>query len=195
VQGDPPTSDSAPRAGEPTGLGPVGWLLWVWRSLTTMRTALVLLLLLALAAVPGSLVPQEGRQPAPRAADFRKRHPDIAPVLDRLGFLRRLLVALVRRSLPAALHLARRLHRAPDPAVAACAEWAFGTRGPGARIPTLSPADRQTPVARTGGRTRSAVAGGATGSSTQVLAPPAAASPKEPQNGIRRPTPQYPLGV
>ncbi|ALV33094.1 cytochrome c biogenesis protein ResB [Streptomyces sp. CdTB01] len=50
-----------------------------------MRTALVLLLLLALAAVPGSLVPQEGRQPA-QAADFRKRNPGLAPVLDKLGF-------------------------------------------------------------------------------------------------------------
>ncbi|GHC14069.1 MULTISPECIES: cytochrome c biogenesis protein ResB [Streptomyces] len=50
-----------------------------------MRTALVLLLLLALAAVPGSLVPQEGRQPA-QAADFRRRNPDLAPLLDTLGF-------------------------------------------------------------------------------------------------------------
>ena len=32
---------------------------WVWRQVTSMRTALVLLLLLALAAIPGSIVPQE----------------------------------------------------------------------------------------------------------------------------------------
>ncbi|MGP4045368.1 cytochrome c biogenesis protein ResB [Streptomyces sp. 2A115] len=50
-----------------------------------MRTALGLLLLLALAAVPGSLVPQEARQPA-QAADFRKRYPDLAPLLGRPGF-------------------------------------------------------------------------------------------------------------
>src|SRR5699024_4558583 len=31
---------------------------WFWRQLTSMRTALVLLLLLALAAIPGSVVPQ-----------------------------------------------------------------------------------------------------------------------------------------
>ncbi|MGC5409797.1 cytochrome c biogenesis protein ResB [Streptomyces sp. DT225] len=85
TQGDAPTSESAPQASEPKGLGPVGWLRWGWRSLTTMRTALVLLLLLALAAVPGSLVPQEGRQPA-QAADFRERYPDLAPLLDKLGF-------------------------------------------------------------------------------------------------------------
>ncbi|MEU0680128.1 MULTISPECIES: cytochrome c biogenesis protein ResB [Streptomyces] len=85
TRGDGSASDSEPKADEPKGLGPVGWLRWVWRSLTSMRTALVLLLLLALAAVPGSLVPQEGRQPA-QAADFRRRYPDLAPVLDRLGF-------------------------------------------------------------------------------------------------------------
>lgn len=85
AQGDAPTSEFAPLADEPKGLGPVGWLRWGWRSLTTMRTALVLLLLLALAAVPGSLVPQEGRQPA-AAADFRRRYADLAPLLGRLGF-------------------------------------------------------------------------------------------------------------
>ncbi|MBU6532414.1 cytochrome c biogenesis protein ResB [Streptomyces sp. NPDC048405] len=65
-------------------LGPVGWLRWLWRSLTSMRTALVLLLLLALAAVPGSLVPQQERQPA-QAADFRRNNPDLSNVLDTLG--------------------------------------------------------------------------------------------------------------
>ena len=33
---------------------------WFWRQLTSMRTALMLLLLLAIAAVPGSLYPQRG---------------------------------------------------------------------------------------------------------------------------------------
>src|SRR5690606_25941659 len=33
---------------------------WTWRQLTSMRTALFLLLLLASAAVPGSVVPQAG---------------------------------------------------------------------------------------------------------------------------------------
>ena len=32
---------------------------WTWRQLTSMRTALILLFLLALAAIPGSVVPQE----------------------------------------------------------------------------------------------------------------------------------------
>ncbi len=34
-------------------------LRWSWRQLTSMRTALILLLLLALAAIPGSVIPQE----------------------------------------------------------------------------------------------------------------------------------------
>ena len=34
-------------------LGPRGWARWTWRQLTSMRTALFLLLLLAVAAVPG----------------------------------------------------------------------------------------------------------------------------------------------
>ncbi|MFA3879338.1 cytochrome c biogenesis protein ResB [Streptomyces anthocyanicus] len=81
-------ADEAPTAqGASVGgprLGPVGWLRWLWRSLTSMRTALVLLLLLALAAVPGSLVPQQDRQPA-QAADFRRNNPDLSNVLDTLG--------------------------------------------------------------------------------------------------------------
>ena len=50
----------APQNGR---LGPLGWLRWGWRQLTSMRTALMLLLLLALGAVPGSLVPQRSADP------------------------------------------------------------------------------------------------------------------------------------
>ena len=39
-------------------LGVGGMLRWAWTQLTSMRTALFLLLLLAVAAVPGSLFPQ-----------------------------------------------------------------------------------------------------------------------------------------
>lgn len=85
TQGDSLTSELTSQAGESKVLGPVDWLRWGWRSLTMMRTALVLLLLLALAAVPGALVSQEVRQPA-AAGDFRRRYADLAPLLDRLGF-------------------------------------------------------------------------------------------------------------
>lgn len=40
-----------------SALGFLGMLRWAWTQLTSMRTALFLLLLLAVAAVPGSLFP------------------------------------------------------------------------------------------------------------------------------------------
>jgi len=66
-------------------LGPVGMLRWAWRQLTSMRTALFLLLLLAIAAVPGSIWPQRNID-AGRVADYLARHRSAGPWLDRLGF-------------------------------------------------------------------------------------------------------------
>ena len=62
---------------------PGRWLVRRWRWLTSMRTAVVLLFLLALAAVPGSLFPQRSLTPSAVARYFRE-NPDLAPVLDRL---------------------------------------------------------------------------------------------------------------
>ncbi|WP_345800182.1 cytochrome c biogenesis protein ResB [Microbacterium sp. AZCO] len=64
-------------------LGPVGWLRWGWRQLTSMRTALVLLLLLAIAAVPGSIVPQRSADPN-GVTQYFADNPDLAPILDKL---------------------------------------------------------------------------------------------------------------
>jgi cytochrome c biogenesis protein len=58
---------------------------WFWRQLTSMRTALMLLLLLAIAAVPGSLVPQRGVD-ARAVEQYFIDHPTSAPILDNLGF-------------------------------------------------------------------------------------------------------------
>nr|WP_221379853.1 cytochrome c biogenesis protein ResB [Actinoplanes polyasparticus] len=55
-----------------------------WRQLTSMRTALVLLFLLAIAAIPGSVFPQRGVN-AERVTQYYQQHPDLAPVLERLG--------------------------------------------------------------------------------------------------------------
>ncbi len=56
-----------------------------WRGLTSMRTALVLLFLLAVAALPGALLPQ--RSLNVRLVDqYLTDHPQLGPVLDRLGF-------------------------------------------------------------------------------------------------------------
>ena len=53
-----------PPAGESQLVRPVGWARWGWRQLTSMRTALVLLFLLAVGSVPGSSLPQQGIDPA-----------------------------------------------------------------------------------------------------------------------------------
>jgi len=77
---DSPSSD---RIQQPR-LSPVGWLRFAWRQLTSMRTALALLLLMALAAVPGSLVPQRSSDPN-GVIQFEQDNPDLFAVLDSLG--------------------------------------------------------------------------------------------------------------
>jgi cytochrome c biogenesis protein len=64
-------------------LGLVGWSRWAWRQLTSMRTALLLLLLLAVAAVPGSVLPQSRVDPG-RVQQYLQDHPELGPVLQRL---------------------------------------------------------------------------------------------------------------
>jgi len=63
-------------------LGVVGWLRWIWRLLTSMRTALILLLLLAAAAIPGSVYPQHSADPNGVTTYFQQ-NPELAPVLDK----------------------------------------------------------------------------------------------------------------
>lgn len=62
-------------------LGFLGTLRWVWTQLTSMRTALFLLLLLAVAAVPGSLFPQRPANPAV-VTQYIRDNPETGPVLD-----------------------------------------------------------------------------------------------------------------
>jgi cytochrome c biogenesis protein len=54
-----------------------------WRSLTSMGTALVLLVLLALGAIPGALLPQRSLN-AGKVDDYLKTHPVIGPWLNEL---------------------------------------------------------------------------------------------------------------
>jgi cytochrome c biogenesis protein len=54
-----------------------------WRQLTSMRTALVLLFLLALAAIPGSVLPQKGVG-IEDVQGYVRAHPRLGPWLDRL---------------------------------------------------------------------------------------------------------------
>lgn len=68
----------------PRGLGPVGWLRWTWRQLTSMRTALILLFLLAVAAIPGSVFPQR-LQNLPAVNAYLRENPTWGPIAERLG--------------------------------------------------------------------------------------------------------------
>ena len=59
------------------------WPRWFWRQLTSMRTALFLLLLLALAAVPGSIYPQRSADPNGVRLYFDQQ-PELASFLDSI---------------------------------------------------------------------------------------------------------------
>ncbi len=92
-----------------------------------MRTAIVLLFLLALAAIPGSLLPQRSLS-RNAVGQYFVDHPDLAPVLDRLylfdvfsspwfaAVYLLLFVSLVGCVVPRAIEHARALRAAPPPA-------------------------------------------------------------------------------
>src|SRR3954451_750582 len=65
-------------------LRPKEFARWAWRQLTSMRTALILLFLLALAAIPGSVVPQKAVDSV-RASQWREQHPQLTPIYEKLG--------------------------------------------------------------------------------------------------------------
>ncbi len=81
------TADATVRTDDPAPLpplGPTGFLRWLWRQLTSMRTALILLFLLAVVSIPGSVLPQRGTNPL--AVDqWIEQNPTTAPVFDVLG--------------------------------------------------------------------------------------------------------------
>ena len=64
-------------------IGLVGMLRWAWRQLTTMRAALILLLVLAMAAIPGSLLPQRNQDPG-AVATYIEENGALGEVLDVL---------------------------------------------------------------------------------------------------------------
>jgi cytochrome c biogenesis protein len=79
------TTQAPPRPAPPSSPPPVAFGRRAWRQLTSMRTALVLLFLLAVAAIPGSLLPQRNLG-VERVDDYLRAHPQTGPWLDRLGF-------------------------------------------------------------------------------------------------------------
>jgi cytochrome c biogenesis protein len=72
------------RAARTPGASAIAWLRWAWYSLTSMRTALILLFLLALASVPGSVLPQHRSNPL-RVSQYYAAHPTLAPIIAHLG--------------------------------------------------------------------------------------------------------------
>lgn len=114
-------ADTPPR--QPS-LGFLGGLRWMWRQLTSMRTALILLFLLALGAVPGSVFPQRGASPL-RVGEYLQDHQTVGPWLDRLGafdvyasswfaaIYLLLMVSLAGCIVPRCIHYARNLRSVP----------------------------------------------------------------------------------
>ena len=85
VDVDPGELSTQPAPVEPPRGGPLAHLRNAWRRLTSMRTALVLLFLLALASVPGSLLPQRPLNPI-KVDQYIADHPQLSRVLDAAGF-------------------------------------------------------------------------------------------------------------
>ncbi len=121
-----PSPVSATEACSPS-LGFFGGLRWMWRQLTSMRTALILLFLLALAAIPGSVFPQRGVTPL-RTQQYLQDHTTIGPWLDRIGMFDvygspwfasiylLLMASLFGCIVPRCAHYARNIRAVPPPA-------------------------------------------------------------------------------
>lgn len=121
-------TETSTRPPEEPAAGP-GWQPFAvvrnaWRGLTSMRTALILLFLLALGALPGALLPQ--RSLNQRLVDnYFADYPGLAPVFDKLGLFDvfaapwfaavylLLMVSLVGCVLPRTLEHARGLRAKP----------------------------------------------------------------------------------
>ena len=65
-------------------LGLSASLRYLWHQLTSMRTALILLMMLGIAAIPGSFIPQRGQNPM-AVRDFYANHKSLAQLVDRLS--------------------------------------------------------------------------------------------------------------
>ena len=119
----PPTPPSRPSPGRRAWTFFLRW----WRRLTAMRTALVLLFLLALAAIPGSLLPQRSLSQN-NVRQYFSDHTVLAPVLDKLylfdvfsspwfaAIYLLLFISLIGCVVPRAVEHARALFAPPPPA-------------------------------------------------------------------------------
>jgi cytochrome c biogenesis protein len=128
VTAPPRTDPAAPPPARPSSVVRLlAFLRNLWRRLTAMRTAIVLLFLLALASIPGSLLPQRSLS-RNAVGQYFADHPDLAPVLDRLylfdvfsspwfaAVYLLLFLSLVGCVVPRAIEHARALRAEPPPA-------------------------------------------------------------------------------
>lgn len=60
------------------------WLRWSWRTLTSMRTALILLFLLAVASIPGSTFPQKSIDPL-AVQQWKAARPALGDFMEKIG--------------------------------------------------------------------------------------------------------------
>jgi cytochrome c biogenesis protein len=65
-------------------IGAGGLARFAWRQLTSMRTALILLMLLAIASIPGSLLPQRNQNPM-AVREYFANDPTLAKWIDRFS--------------------------------------------------------------------------------------------------------------
>jgi cytochrome c biogenesis protein len=82
-QATPLSTQPAPPT-RPSGRGPIPVIRGFWRRLTSMRTALLLLALLALAAIPGTLIPQRSLDPV-QVDSYLAAHPHLGRFMDKLS--------------------------------------------------------------------------------------------------------------
>ncbi|MGY2064741.1 cytochrome c biogenesis protein ResB [Blastococcus sp. SYSU DS0619] len=126
VEAPPRPATPVPPAGPSAGRRLAGLLLRWWRRLTAMRTAIILLFLLALAAVPGSLLPQRSLSQN-NVRQYLADHPELGPWLDRLylfdvfsspwfaAVYLLLFLSLIGCVVPRAMEHARALRTPPPP--------------------------------------------------------------------------------
>jgi cytochrome c biogenesis protein len=170
---DPLAEPEAATPRQPS-LGARGTVRWLWRQLTSMRTALILLFLLAVAAIPGSVFPQRGVSPL-RVGEYLDEHQTIGPWLDRFGLFDvyaapwfaaiylLLMVSLAGCILPRCVQYARNLRSVPPAAPRNLARLpehrTFSTEAPASDL--LDAAARQLRGARFRLRPREDAADGA----------------------------------
>jgi len=102
-------------------------LRYLWRQLTSMRTALILLLLLGLASIPGSLFPQRTQSPL-KVREYFENDPTGAKWMDRFylfdvygspwfsAIYLLLFISLIGCVIPRSWHYFREIFKAPNPA-------------------------------------------------------------------------------